>query len=124
MSDYDYGPPEAFPGILYAGDGMRLAGDGPDAFTNAQGDALPFKAVIHGEPPRPGMGSEMKIGDRIWVLPESLGAPPEIPPQLLLDLVGIIRRGGQVGLAARDGAAGARMRDMLVLLLSPPEGQA
>lgn len=34
------------------------------------------------------------------------------------------RDGGQVGLAARDGAEDARMRDMLVLLLSPPEGQA
>ena len=120
----DYGLPRAFPGILYAGDGMRLAGDGPDTFTDAQGDSLPFKAVIHGEPPRPGMGSEMTMGDRIWVLPDSLGAPAEVPAQLLLELVGIIKRGGQVGLAARDGAEGARMRDMLVLLLSPPEGQA
>lgn len=117
-------PPRAFPGILYAGDGMRLAGDGPDTFTDAQGSALPFKAVIHGMPPRPGAGSEMKASDRIWVLPDSLGSPPEIPAQLLLELAGIIERGGQVGLAARDGAEGARMRDMLVLLLSPPEGQA
>lgn len=120
----DYGPPRGFPGILYAGDGMRLAGDGPDAFTNAQGEALLFKAVIHGKPPRPGAGSEMRVGDRIWVLPESLDAPPEIPAQLLLELADIIKNGGQVGLAARDGAEGARMRDMLVLLLSPPEGQA
>ena len=103
---------------------MRLAGDGPDAFTNAQGEALPFKAVIHGKPPRPGAGSEMRAGDRIWVLPDSLGTPPEIPPQLLLELAAIVRDGGQVGLAARDGAEGARMRDMLVLLLSPPEGRA
>ena len=117
-------PPRAFPGILYAGDGMRLAGDGPDAFTDAQGATLPFKAVIHGTPPRPGAGSEMKAGDRIWVLPDSLGSPPEVPAQLLLELAGIIKRGGQVGLAARDGAEGARMRDMLVLLLSPPEGRA
>ena len=113
-----------FPGILYAGDGMRLAGDGPDAFTNAQGDALPFKAVIHGTPPRPGAGSDMKVGDRIWVLPDTLGTPPEVPAQLLIELVQIIKDGGQVGLAARDGAEGAKMRDMLVLLLSPPEGQA
>ena len=113
-----------FPGILYAGDGMRLAGDGPDAFTDAQGDALPFKAVIHGSPPRPGAGSDMKMGDRIWVLPDSLGTPPEIPAQLLFELAGIVKAGGQVGLAAREGAEGARMRDMLVLLLSPPEGQA
>ncbi len=113
-----------FPGILYAGDGMRLAGDGPDTFTNAQGDTLPFKAVIAGTPPRPGGGADMKVGDRIWVLPDSLGIPPEIPAQLLLELAQIIRDGGQVGLAARDGAEGAKMRDMLVLLLSPPEGQA
>lgn len=119
-----YRPLRAFPGILYAGDEVRLAGNGPDAFTDIQGDALPFKAVIHGSPPRPGTGSEMKMDDRIWVLPDSLGNPPEVPPQLLLELVGVIKRGGQVGLAARDGAAGASMRDMLVLLLSPPEGEA
>ena len=113
-----------FPGILYAGDGMRLAGDGPDTFTDAQSDALPFKAIIHGTPPRPGTGSEMKVFDRIWVLPDSLGTPPEIPAQLLLELASIVSGGGQVGLAARDGAEGAKMRDMLVLLLSPPEGQA
>ena len=119
-----YGPPRAFPGILYAGDGMRLAGDGPDAFTDAQGEALPFKAVIHGKPPRPGAGSEMRMEDRIWVLPDTLGTPPEIPAGLLFELAGVIRDGGQVGLAARNGAEGAKMRDMLVLLLSPPEGQA
>ena len=113
-----------FPGILYAGDGMRLAGDGPDTFTDAQGDTLPFKAVIHGTPPRPGAGADMKAGDRIWVLPDTFGTPPEIPAGLLFELAGIIKAGGQVGLAARDGAEGARMRDMLVLLLSPPEGQA
>ena len=117
-------PSRAFPGILYAGDGMRLAGSGPDTFTDAQGDTLPFKAVIHGTPPRPGAGSEMRVFDRIWVLPDSLGSPPEIPAQLLLELAGIIKRGGQVGLAARDGGEGTKMRDMLVLLLSPPEGQA
>ena len=121
MNAYD--PPRAFPGILYAGDGMRLAGDGPDAFNDAQGDALLFKAVIHGSPPRPGAGSE-KAGDRIWILPESLGSPPEVPAQLLLELATIIKEGGQVGLAARDGAEGRRMRNMLVLLLSPPEGEA
>ena len=119
-----YEPPRTFPGILYAGDGMRLAGDGPDVFTNAQGETLPFKAVIHGSPPRPDAGSEMKVGDRIWVLPDSLGTPPEVPMLLALELVQIIKDGGQVGLAARDGAEGAKMRDMLVLLLSPPEGQA
>ncbi len=103
---------------------MRLAGDGPDAFTNAQGEALPFKAVIYGKPPTLGAGSEMRAGDRIWVLPDTFGTPPEIPAQLLIELARIIRDGGQVGLAAQDGAEGARMRDMLVLLLSPPEGQA
>lgn len=120
----DYGPTRAFPGILYAGDGMRLAGDGPDAFTAAQDAALPFKAIIHGRPPTQGAGSEMRVGDRIWVLPDSFGTPPEIPAQLLFELAGIVKDGGRVGLAAQDGAEGAKMRDMLVLLLSPPEGQA
>jgi hypothetical protein len=99
---------------------VRLAGNGPDDFTDAQGEALPFKTVLHGKPLR----SEIRMEDRIWVLPDTLGIPPEIPAQLLLELAGVIKDGGQVGLAARNGAEGAKMRDMLVLLLSPPEGEA
>ena len=69
LHDTAYDPLRAFPGIPYAGDGRRLAGGGPDAFTDAQGDALPFKAVIRGTPPMPGQGAEMHAGDRLWVLP-------------------------------------------------------
>jgi hypothetical protein len=68
-----YSPPRAFPGILYAGDGMRLAGEGPDTFTDAHSDALPFKAVIRGTPPMPGQGAELQAGDRLWVLPGQPG---------------------------------------------------
>ena len=100
-----YGPSRAVPGILYAENGMRLAGKGPDAFT----DALPFKAVFHGSPPRSGAGSERHVEDRIWVLPDSFGIPPEFPAQLLLELAGIIRDGGQVGLAVRNRAESVQM---------------
>ena len=54
----------------------------------------------------------MKVSDRIWVLPDSLGSPPEIPAQLLLELAATIRQNGQVGLAARDDTEVARTRDM------------
>ena len=54
----------------------------------------------------------MKVSDRIWVLPDSLGSPPEIPAQLLLELAASIRQSGQVGLAARDDTEVARTRDM------------
>jgi len=119
-----YSPPRAFPGILYAGDGMRLAGEGPDTFTDAHGDALPFKAIIRGTPPMPGQEAELQASDRLWVLPDSLGTPPEVPAGLLYELAMLIKDGGKVGLAARDAGAGARIRDMLVLLLATPEGRA
>lgn len=117
-------PPRPFPGFLYAGNGMRLAGDGPDAFTDTHGETLPFKTILRTTPVQPGEVPELQIGDRLWVLPDSFGSPPEVPVQLLFELADVIRGGGQVGLMARDEVEGARMRDMLVLLLSPPAGQA
>lgn len=81
-----YEPPRTFPSILYAGDGMRLASDGPDTFNNAQGKALPFKVLIHGQPPRPGIGSDIRAEDRIWVPTDSLGALSDVPAQLLPEL--------------------------------------
>jgi len=47
-----------------------------------------------------------------------------VPAGLLYELATLIKDGGKVGLAARDAGAGARIRDMLVLLLAPPEGRA
>ena len=114
----------AFPGFLYAGDGTRLAGDGPDTFTDIQDEAPPFKSVLRATPVQPGEVPQLRMDDRLWVLPDSFGSPPEIPVQLLFELANVIRNGGQVGLIAWDEAEDARMRDMLVLLLLPPEGQA
>lgn len=70
------------------------------------------------------MASKMKTGDHIWALPDNPGTPPDIPTGLLFKLAGIIHDGGQVGLAERSGVEGAKIRNMLLLLLSPPERHA
>lgn len=106
-----------FPGTLYDGDGTRLVGDGPE-FTSGLADDLPHKALIRDRP-----GSEevavLETGDRLWVLPDTLGDPPELPIPLLAELAEVVRRGRSVGLAARDpetpragraGAAAGRQR--------------
>jgi hypothetical protein len=118
-----YAPPEAFPGVLYAGDGMCLAGEGPDTFTDAIGDALPFKAMVHGRRPEPGQEAALYIDDRLWALPDVLDVPREVMDAVLADLAVTIRSGGRVGLAARNGALIVQARDMLMLLVSPPEGR-
>lgn len=120
----NHGAPRPFPGFLYAGSGKRLAGDGPDAFIDTQGGTLPFKRIVRTTPVQPGEVPELQGGDRLWILPDNFGSPPEIPMQLLFELAGVIKDGGQVGLMARSEVEGARMRDMLVLLVAPPLGQA
>jgi hypothetical protein len=113
---------DAFPGTLYDGDGMRLAGDGPD-YTPALNDALPFKVVLR----RYGVtdeAGELRIGDRLWLLPETFGTPPALPEDVLDELADALRAGRKVGLAARDEAAGALARDALLLLLDEGERRA
>lgn len=126
MSEVDGGggrwpPGDDFPGTLYDGDGMRLAGTGPD-FTPALNDALPFKAVLrHWRDADE--GGQLGLSDRLWLLPDTLGSPPELPEAVLDELVRVIRAGNKVGLAARDEAVGALVRDALLLLLDEGGGE-
>ncbi len=122
MTVLPYPHSDDFPGTLYDGDGMRLAGSGPD-FTPALNDVLPFKVVLHH---RRGVdeGGQLSLGDRLWLLPDTLGRPPELPEAVLDELAGVLRVGNKVGLAARDEAVGAFVRDALLLLLDEDGGQA
>jgi hypothetical protein len=115
-------PPQAdFPGTLYDGDGMRLAGAGPD-FTPALNEVLPFK-VVPRHRREADEGGQLGLGDRLWLLPDTLGTPPAPPEAVLDELVGVIRAGNKVGLAARDEAVGAFVRDALMLLLDEGGGR-
>ena len=116
-------PDDAFPGTLYAGDGMRLAGIGPDIFTTAMDDTLPFKALVSGSPPAPNDG-ELALSDRLWVLPDRFGTADDLPTGLLCRLASLIRAGGKVGLASHDETVCNEARDMLMLALVSPGGRA
>ena len=114
--------PEDFPGTLYDGDGTRLAGTGPE-FSLATTQALPHKGLIRD---RPG-AEEVAVperGDRLWLLPDTFGTPPELPVPLLAELADVVRRGNTVGMAGSNYGAYALVRDALVLLLDETEGQA
>ena len=114
--------PAGFPGTLYDGDGTRPAGNGPE-FTPAIADDLPFKALIRDEP-----GEEkvavLEAGDRLWLLPDTFGTPPELPMPLLAELANVARCGGKIGLAASNRDAYALARDALMLLLDDRGGHA
>jgi hypothetical protein len=114
--------PEDFPGTLYDGDGTRLAGTGPE-FSLETTQALPHKVLIRDRP-----GAEevavLERGDRLWLLPDTFGAPPELPMPLLAELADVVRRGNTVGLAGSTYDAYALVRDALVLLLDEAWGQA
>ena len=114
---------DSFPGTLYAGDGMRISGSGPDAYTDQLGDLLPFKALVQASQPLPGDAS-LTFSDRLWVLPDVLDNPPTLPEALLYELADVIRQGGKVGLAARDDVVCDRVRDMLVMVLRDAKGRA
>jgi hypothetical protein len=63
-------------------------------------------------------------GDRLWLLPDTFGTPPELPMLLLTDLAEIVRRGGKVAFAARTEDAYVLVRDALMLLLDESGGRA
>jgi len=111
-----------FPGTLYDGDGTRMAGDGPE-FTPELTEGLPHKALIRDTP-----GEEevalLEAGDRLWLLPDTFGTPPELPMALLTTLANVVRQGGKVGLAAGNQDAYVLVRDALVLLLDDSGGHA
>lgn len=114
--------PEDFSGTLYDGDGTRLAGTGPE-FTTEMTEHLPHKALIRDRP-----GAEevavLEEGDRLWVLPDTFGSPPELPMPLLAEMADVVRRGNKVGLAGSNYEAYVLARDALVLLLDDSGGEA
>lgn len=93
-------PGARFPGTLYDGDGTRLAGDGPK-FTPDLADALLHKALIRDTPGDMDV-AVLEAGDRLWLLPDSFGIPPEMPVPLLADLANVVRGGRKVGLAGSN----------------------
>ena len=113
--------PDPFPGTLYDGDGTRLAGAGPESIPELS-DVLPHKALLRD---RPG-GEEvvvMEHGDRLWLLPDSFGSPPELPIGLLTELAAVVRAGRKLGLAGHDHTTYVLARDALMLLLNDAGGQ-
>jgi hypothetical protein len=114
--------PETFPGALYDCDGTLLAGTGPE-MTLELTERLPHKALIHDKPGEVEIAT-LHAGDRLWLLPDTFGTPPELPIGLLTELANVVRRGGRVGLAARSEGAYVLVRDALVLLLNDAGGRA
>ncbi|MGI4976812.1 MAG: hypothetical protein ACRYG6_07700 [Janthinobacterium lividum] len=60
----------------------------------------------------------------MWVLPERFSTPGALPTPLLYQLAGIVRMRGKVGLASADELVCDQARDMLMLVLAAPEGEA
>jgi hypothetical protein len=114
--------PDDFPGTLYDGDGMLLAGDGP-ALTLEMTEDIPHKALIHSEPGAVDV-AVLEAGDRLWLLPDSFGTPPELPVPLLAELANVVRRGCKVGLAGSNEGAYVLARNALMLLLDDSGGRA
>ncbi len=119
-----HSPPEHFPGTLYDGDGMRLAGNGPPQITDELSDDFRFKTLLFDGPEPPEAPIELGPQDRLWVLPDSFGAPPHLPWPLVTELTDLIHAGRRVILAARDPHVGAEVRDTVLLLLNEPGGRA
>jgi hypothetical protein len=111
--------PHPFPGTLYDGDGTRLAGVGLE-FTPELTDDLPHKALIRDTPGAEEVVAMLETGDRLWLLPDTFGTPPE----LLTTLANVVRQGGRVALAAGSQEPYALVRDALVLLLDDSGGHA
>ncbi len=112
-----------FPGTLYDGDGTRLAGGGPE-LTPELTESLPHKALLRDRPGAEEAVAMLETGDRLWLLPDTFGTPPELPMALLAELANVVRQGGKVGLAAGNQEPYALVRDALVLLLDDSGGHA
>ena len=115
-----YPAPESFPGTLYTGDGVRLAGVGPSVFTEAMSEVLPFKALVHGTCPEPGKETDLQHNDRVWIMPDVLEMPFDVMQELYKELTAVVSAGGTVGLAGRDISLGMQVRDTLSLLSTTP----
>ena len=66
----------------------------------------------------------LEAGDRLWALPDSVGAPPDLPMPLLTELANVVRGGRNVGLAVANKDVYVLVRDALMLLLDDSGGQA
>lgn len=119
-----YPSPEDFPGTLYTGDGVRLAGVGPDMFTESLSDALPFRTLVHGSAPEAASEADLQHGDRVWIMPDALDMPFEVMQALYQELAGVVMAGGTVGLAGQDIGLGMQVRDTLSLLSASPTPRA
>ena len=58
-------------------------------------ESLPFKALIRDTPGEEDV-AVLEAGDRLWVLPDTFGTPPELPMPLLAELANIVRGGRKV----------------------------
>ena len=119
-----YPSPQDFPGTLYTGDGVRLAGVGPDLFVEALSDALPFKTLVHGTLPEDAGAADLGHADRVWIMPDALDMPFEVMQALYQELAGVVSAGGTVGLAGTDIGLGMQVRDTLSLLSVPSPHRA
>ena len=86
-------------------------------------DALPFKALIRDRPGAVAV-AVLEAGDRLWLLPDTFGTPPELPVPLLAELAEVVRGGHKVGLAAANRDTYELARNALVLLLDESGGRA
>ncbi len=119
-----YPSPENFPGTLYTGDGVRLAGLGPDMFTESMSDGLPFRTLVHGSAPEAAKEADLRHDDRVWIMPDTLSMPFEVMQALYQELAGVVMAGGTVGLAGNDIGLGMQVRDTLSLLSASPAPRA
>ncbi len=114
-----YPSPQDFPGTLYTGDGVRLAGVGPDLFVEALSDAMPFRTLVHGTLPDAARAADLRHADRVWLMPDTLDMPFEVMQALYQELANVVSAGGTVGLAGTDIGLGMQVRDTLSLLSAP-----
>ena len=112
-----------FPGVLYDGDGTRLAGDGPDTFSPEMDADLPFKAFIR-DSTLTRDEDVLALGDRLWVLPERFTMPAGPPTLLICHLAGMVRAGRKVRLASTDELTCLHAKDLLMLTLADAKGEA
>ena len=116
-------PTDTFPGVLYNGHGVRLAGDGPEAYTQEMSDNLPFKHVIYWKS-RPVSKHHIVIEDRLWVLPDRNALPDELPTTLVFHLASLIRSGVKVALVSANEFVCDQVRKILLLATSPTDGNS
>ena len=106
----------------------RAAGSGPAvvlvAKAGASEELLAKLLAAYAAEPGAVEVAVLETGDRLWLLPDTFGTPPELPMPLLAELAEVVRGGRKVGLAGRDPDAYVLARDALMLLLDDSGGRA